>query len=115
MSKPPPFQAVRSAVRARTIFEPMTELLEEHLKTLAQYPPVQGGTSFDQSNVVGDFLEKARMATAQRSGTAQTRAIPREEHPVVTSRQPRWLGGGYRSRRQIRRSASRVQGGWRGL
>jgi arylsulfatase len=47
------------------IFEPMTELLEEHLKTLAQYPPVQGGTSFDLSNVVGDFLEKARMATAQ--------------------------------------------------
>ncbi len=47
------------------IFEPMTELLEAHLKTLAQYPPVQGGTSFDLSNVVGDFLEKARMATAQ--------------------------------------------------
>ena len=47
------------------IFEPMTELLEEHLKTLAQYPPVQGGTSFDLSNVVGDFLEKARMATSQ--------------------------------------------------
>jgi arylsulfatase A-like enzyme len=47
------------------IFEPMTELLEEHLKTLARYPPVQGGTSFDLSNVVGDFLEKARMATAQ--------------------------------------------------
>ena len=43
----------------------MTELLEEHLKTLAQYPPVQGGTSFDLSNGVGDFLEKARMATAQ--------------------------------------------------
>src|SRR4029453_17167140 len=47
------------------IFEPMTELLEEHLKTLGQFPPVQGGTSFDLSNVVGDFLEKARMATAQ--------------------------------------------------
>jgi hypothetical protein len=38
---------------------------EEHLKTLPRYPPVQGGTSFDLSNVVGEVLVKARMATAQ--------------------------------------------------
>jgi arylsulfatase len=31
-----------------------------HLKTLAEYPPVQGGSSFDLSNVVEDFLQRAR-------------------------------------------------------
>ncbi len=47
------------------IFTPMTELLEAHLMTLAKYPPVQGGESFDLSNMVGDFLEKARASTHQ--------------------------------------------------
>jgi C-terminal region of aryl-sulfatase len=32
--------------------EPIGELMKEHLKTLAEYPPVQGGKSFDMSNVV---------------------------------------------------------------
>jgi arylsulfatase len=38
---------------------PMGELMKEHLKTLAEYPPVQGGKSFDVSNVVEQFLSKA--------------------------------------------------------
>ena len=31
-----------------------------HLKTLAEYPPVQGGSSFDMSNMVQEFLKHAR-------------------------------------------------------
>jgi arylsulfatase len=46
--------------RVSWLFQPMTELVGEHLKTLAQYPPVQGGTSFDMSNVVEDFLHRSR-------------------------------------------------------
>lgn len=38
------------------LFQPMNVLMAQHLKTLADYPPVQGGTSFDMSNVVEDFL-----------------------------------------------------------
>jgi arylsulfatase len=30
--------------------------MQEHLKTLAEYPPVQGGKSFDMSNVVEQFM-----------------------------------------------------------
>jgi hypothetical protein len=39
---------------------PMSELMKEHLKTLAEYPPVQGGKTFDMSNVVEQFLSKGR-------------------------------------------------------
>jgi arylsulfatase A-like enzyme len=35
---------------------PMGELIGAHLKTLAEYPPVQGGTSFDMSNIVQEFI-----------------------------------------------------------
>jgi arylsulfatase len=35
---------------------PIGELMKEHLQTLAEYPPVQGGKSFDMSNVVQQFL-----------------------------------------------------------
>ena len=38
---------------------PMGELMKQHLTTLAQYPPVQGGKSFDMSNVVEQFINKA--------------------------------------------------------
>jgi arylsulfatase len=38
--------------------QPMGELIGKHLQTLKEYPPVQGGKSFDMSNVVGDFLSK---------------------------------------------------------
>ena len=41
------------------LMQPMGTLLEQHLKTLAEYPPVQGGTSFDMSNVVEEFINKA--------------------------------------------------------
>jgi arylsulfatase len=46
--------------RSSWIFQPLVELVEEHLKTLAEYPPVQGGTSFDMSNIVQDFLRRAQ-------------------------------------------------------
>jgi arylsulfatase len=36
----------------------MGELMGKHLRTLAEYPPVQGGKSFDMSNVVQDFIGK---------------------------------------------------------
>jgi arylsulfatase A-like enzyme len=39
---------------------PMGEMMKEHLKTLAEYPPVQGGKSFDMSRVVEEFVEKSR-------------------------------------------------------
>jgi arylsulfatase len=48
------------AQRVSWLFQPVTELIEEHLKTLAQYPPVQGGTSFDMSNIVQDFLRRSK-------------------------------------------------------
>ena len=38
----------------------MGVLMGEHLKSLAEYPPVQGGKSFDMSNVVADFINKAK-------------------------------------------------------
>jgi len=40
------------------LMQPMGELMGEHLKTLAEYPPVQGGKSFDMSNVIEDFIDK---------------------------------------------------------
>ena len=46
--------------RVSWVFEPMMELMQAHLKTLAEYPPVQGGTSFDMSNAVEDFLRRSR-------------------------------------------------------
>lgn len=46
--------------KASWLFEPMSELIDNHLKTLAEYPPVQGGTSFDMSNVVQEFLKRVR-------------------------------------------------------
>jgi arylsulfatase A-like enzyme len=42
------------------LIQPMGQLMNEHLKTLAEYPPVQGGKSFDMSNVVQEFINKAR-------------------------------------------------------
>jgi arylsulfatase A-like enzyme len=42
------------------LIQPMGVLMQQHLQTLAEYPPVQGGASFDMSNVVQEFIEKAR-------------------------------------------------------
>jgi arylsulfatase len=39
------------------LMQPMGELMGAHLKTLADYPPVQGGKSFDMSNIVADFMK----------------------------------------------------------
>lgn len=42
------------------LIQPMGELMAAHLKTLAEYPPVQGGKSFDMSNVVEEFIKKGQ-------------------------------------------------------
>ncbi|QDU57655.1 arylsulfatase [Aeoliella mucimassa] len=42
------------------LMQPMGELMQAHLKSLAEYPPVQGGKSFDMSNVVDEFVKKAK-------------------------------------------------------
>jgi len=42
------------------LIQPMGELMGRHLQSLAEYPPVQGGKSFDMSNVVEEFISKSR-------------------------------------------------------
>jgi len=42
------------------LMQPMGELMAAHLKSLAEYPPVQGGKSFDMSNIVQDFINKSQ-------------------------------------------------------
>jgi arylsulfatase A-like enzyme len=40
------------------LVQPMGRLMAAHLQSLAEYPPVQGGKSFDMSNVVEQFINK---------------------------------------------------------
>jgi len=42
------------------LIQPMGVLMQQHLKTLAEYPPVQGGKSFNMSNVVEEFMKKGQ-------------------------------------------------------
>jgi hypothetical protein len=42
------------------LIQPMGELMQAHLNTLAEYPPVQAGKTFDMSNVVQEFIKKAK-------------------------------------------------------
>ena len=42
------------------LIQPMGVLMQQHLQSLRDYPPVQGGSSFDMSNVVEEFINKAR-------------------------------------------------------
>ena len=42
------------------LIQPMGVLMQQHLQTLRDHPPVQGGSSFDMSNVVEEFINKAR-------------------------------------------------------
>jgi arylsulfatase len=42
------------------LMQPMGVLMNQHLQTLADYPPVQGGASFDMSNVVEQFINSPR-------------------------------------------------------
>ena len=42
------------------LIQPIGELMGEHLKTLAEYPPVQGGKTFDMSNVVQEFINRSK-------------------------------------------------------
>ena len=39
---------------------PMSEIMKQHLHTLVEYPPVQGGKSFDMSNVVEQVLSQGQ-------------------------------------------------------
>ncbi len=48
------------AQRDSWVFQPIVEGLKAHLMTLAKYPPVQGGSSFDMSNAVEDFLRMSK-------------------------------------------------------
>jgi len=41
------------------LIQPMGRLMAAHLQSLADYPPVQGGKSFDMSNVVEQFISKS--------------------------------------------------------
>lgn len=42
------------------LIQPMGELMGQHIQTLAKYPPVQGGKTFDMSNVVEEYINKGR-------------------------------------------------------
>ncbi len=42
------------------LMAPMGEVMTHHLQTLAEFPPVQGGKTFDMSNVVEEFIDKGR-------------------------------------------------------
>jgi arylsulfatase A-like enzyme len=41
------------------LMAPASEIVGDHIKSLIKYPPVQGGTSFDMSNVVAETLKRA--------------------------------------------------------
>ena len=40
------------------LMAPMNKMVAAHIKTLQDYPPVQGGKTFDMSNLVGDAIAK---------------------------------------------------------
>jgi arylsulfatase len=39
---------------------PTAAMIEAHLKTRTEHPPVQGRTSFDMSSIVQDFLRRSK-------------------------------------------------------
>ncbi|KWR88532.1 arylsulfatase [Cupriavidus sp. IDO] len=53
--------------KASWLSGPMSELLANHLKTLADYPPVQTAKSFDRSNLVQDFLRRQQQLRQQQA------------------------------------------------
>ncbi|EHK65905.1 arylsulfatase [Achromobacter arsenitoxydans SY8] len=42
------------------LMAPMSEIMQQHLKSLADYPPVQGSKTYDMSNVVEEYMNKGR-------------------------------------------------------
>jgi arylsulfatase len=42
------------------LIQPMGVLMQQHLQSLAEFPPVQGGASFDMSNIVEEFINRPR-------------------------------------------------------
>jgi arylsulfatase len=53
------------AQRVSWLVAPMMELVQQHLKTIIEYPPVQKGTSFDASNMVQEVMDALRSNSAQ--------------------------------------------------
>ncbi|QQX86194.1 arylsulfatase [Cupriavidus necator] len=48
------------AQKAAWMSGPVSELIGTHMKSLAEYPPVQSAKSFDRSNMVQDFLQQQK-------------------------------------------------------
>jgi arylsulfatase len=42
------------------LMQPMGQMIGHHLQTLRDYPPVQGGKTFDMSNIISEFLKQGR-------------------------------------------------------
>lgn len=42
------------------LLAPVNEIIGQHIKTLKDYPPVQGGTSFDMSNIIEQTIKKGQ-------------------------------------------------------
>ena len=40
------------------LIQPMGQLMNAHIESLKEYPPVQGGKSFDMSNIIEEFINK---------------------------------------------------------
>ncbi|SCU93307.1 Arylsulfatase A family protein [Cupriavidus necator] len=64
--------------KASWLSGPMSELLANHLKTLADYPPVQPAKSFDRSNLVQDFLRRQQQLRQQQGQQPGQQAAPQQ-------------------------------------
>ncbi|QUN32787.1 arylsulfatase (plasmid) [Cupriavidus sp. KK10] len=57
--------------QAQWLSGPLNELMANHLKSLAEYPPVQPAKSFDRSNFVQDFLQQQKRQQAAAKAQAR--------------------------------------------
>lgn len=48
------------AQRVSWLFQPISEIIQKHVATIKQYPPVQGGTGFQLDDVVIDLLKQMK-------------------------------------------------------
>lgn len=39
---------------------PVSEMVNQHVNTLVQYPPVQGGTTFDMAKMIQEAMQKTQ-------------------------------------------------------
>lgn len=42
------------------LLAPVNEIIAQHIKSLKEYPPVQGGTSFDMSDIISQTIKKGQ-------------------------------------------------------